>query len=286
MIVFYTTPTQQLRIRLPFKRGKSIIARFADGEIHVQLEQLQQKIKENEIWVIAATPAPADNYMELFLLLDALQHAGAQVNLMLTYCGYARQDKDEIGQGVGARVIANALKNFNIKQTFIVHPHSIQLQKFLPHKAIMPYDLFYPIAHKYDVIVAPDHGAQKLAQHISNECDKPFIIVQKKRIAPDHIAIEKIETNIKKKKILIVDDMICTGSTTMTVAAQLKEKGADSIDLMATHGIFAGDAREQLTQSNINHIYVTNSLRQTYASKKITIIDIAPTIQTLIKDGE
>lgn len=276
MKVFYTTSTQHLRIKLPFDYGKALITRFSDGEIFVEIEE---DVHKKKVWIIAATPAPADNYFELFFLLDALQRAGAQVNLLITYFGYARQDRVGGNEALGAQVISNFLKNFITKKTVAIHVHSKRLHDYLTFENYIPYDLFYPIAQKADIIVAPDFGAKDLAETIGKKCNKQVIVAEKKHPAREQVEIMHITENVKNKKILIVDDMIATGNTIMTVAEKLITQGAHEVNVMATHGIFAGNAQKKLTESNIKNIYVTNTLKQPFAGKKVTVIDISSELE-------
>jgi len=280
MKIFYTTTTQHLRIALPFEYGKAINTRFSDGEIFVKIEE---DVQSRDVWVIAATPTPADNYFELFLLLDALNRSGAHIHLLMTYFGYARQDRVQERESCGAAIIGQFLAQINLTKMVVIHAHSKRLHDYLTFEQYIPYELFYPIAKRAEVIVAPDAGARELATRIGTTCRRPVVVAEKKRIARDQVEILAISGEVTDKKVLIVDDMITTGNTIIQVSNKLDQLGARSIEVMATHGVFAGDANERINESVIEKVYVTNSLNQVFVGKKVEVIDIAPIISCLVE---
>lgn len=281
--VFYTTTTQHLRIRLPFSEGKATISRFADGEIKVSIEE---SVKNKTVWIVAATPAPADNYMELFFLLDALSRAGAQIKLLITYLGYARQDKAKKGEAVGAEVISNFIGLFPIKKIVVLHAHSDQLHQYLKFQNVIPYQLFSPLAAQADVIVAPDFGAEEFARHLAHEEKRELAVIKKQRISDTTVKMVSITGTVKNKTVLLVDDMISTAHTIIEASKLLKKKGAKTITVAATHALFSGDAINKLESSSINKIYITNSLPLPFYGSKTTIMDIRHVCEKIIRKSK
>ncbi|HJZ23563.1 MAG TPA: ribose-phosphate diphosphokinase [Candidatus Babeliales bacterium] len=279
MKAFYTSSTQHLAVQLPFEYGKVLISHFSDGEILVKIEE---NVENQTVWVIAATPTPANNFFELFFLLDALNRAHAKINLLITYFGYARQDKLESNTARGAQLISTIIKQFKTNKIIVVHPHSKLLHEFLTFESVIPYDLFEPIAHNFDVIVAPDSGAKELAEHIGNLCKKSTASLEKIRTGKDQVKIINLDGTVSDKRVLIVDDLIDTGGTIIKASEILKEHGAKEIYVMATHAIFAGNFLEAIEESNIQKVYVTNSLHQKYINKKIEVLNLAPVIKKMI----
>lgn len=280
MIVFFTKATQHLAHALPFAAASYIAKQFSDGQWYVKLES---DVAHKDVWVIAATPAPADNLIELFLLLDALQRAHAKIHLLFTYFGYARQDYPEKGEAAAAQMICTFFNTFDLKKIFILHPHSAHLHEFLSFEALYPYELMCSVARSYGAIAAPDQGAHELVSKVAQICSVKAVYLSK--IRPRHEMVEILEYDgiVPPEKILIIDDIIATGRTVIEVAKKMKELGAKHISVWATHGIFSGNAVQALESSAIDRVYVTNSLEQNHRSTKIEVVSIAPLIELIIK---
>lgn len=254
-------------------QGASSVQRFIDGELSVTIDE---DVAGQEVWVIASTPS-SESIIELLLLLDVLQRMQANVNLLLTYCGYARQDSVRSGHAFGAQVFFNCLQRYALQKTIILHIHNRSLEQLFPFDSLVPVDFFCTYAQQVDYIVAPDNGAWYLATTISALTEKPMIVMNKIR-SGQHIQYLEYSGNVEGKKVLIVDDMIATGETIMHAAMRLKEDGADAIYVAATHGIFCGDALKIVRQTSIEKIYVTNSLVQRQQHPLIEVVDIGPTL--------
>lgn len=279
MIVFYTTTTQHLAHTLPFEQGKYISKQFTDGEWYIKLEH---DVAGKTVWVVAATNAPAEHLIELLLLLDALQRAHAQVKVLFTYFGYARQDQPLNGEASSAQVIARMFGLFDLKKIIILHPHSISLHDYVQFQAVFPDELICTHAQGYDAFAAPDEGANELVHRLAAQCDKEAIFL--KKVRPEQESVEILDYNgmVRAKNILIIDDMIATGNTIIEVAKKLKELGATRVSVWATHGIFSGNAYEAIGKSCIEKVYVTDSLPQKKYSEKIEVVSIALLIEKII----
>ena len=247
------------------------------------------KIKENVsnklVWVIGSTNPPAENILELIFMLEVLRREKAKINLLIPYFGYARQDRIFPGECFSAKVMCDLLKSFRLNRIFVMGMHSARLKKFLNFKNKVPYELFSRIAKDFDAVVAPDKGALFDAGQLSKIAKIPLACMEKRRPKKEKVEIVKIKGDVKNKKVLINDDMISTGSTIIEAARLLKKEGAKEISVLATHGIFAGDAMKRIERSNINAVYVTDTIPQKLKSAKIRVIDIFPHIEKIIRGG-
>jgi ribose-phosphate pyrophosphokinase len=281
-------------IELP--KGSCTFKQFSDGEWSVKIHDT---VKQKEVWVLAQTGAPADNLVQLLLLCDALKQEGASINLLITYFGYARQDRPFKGEPLAAELMCKLIQISMPKRIEVIHLHSPQIcrqgiLKRLPFfsKAIpvnhIPYEFFYGCIQNADVIVSPDKGAGPLAQHIAKQGNKELVMFEKYRPEPEKLIL-KMVGEVRGKRVLIVDDMITTGGTVITAAEQLFEQGATSVRVAATHGVFSGDALARLNESRIEQIQVTNTLVQTQSPEitvpKVRVIDISPFIRAIIDKG-
>lgn len=275
MILFNTRSTDRLAQQLDLPRGACTIKNFSDGEIYVKINE---DVAGKDVCILAATPAPADNYFEMFLLLNALQRAQARISLLFTYFGYARQDKAQPGEALGSEVISTFLKTFTIKKISIIHAHSTRFHELLDFEDITPYEPFCAVArtHHLSVIVAPDRGATSRVEQVAERCGTQAAFVSKTRSVTEQVDVIALNGDVEGKNVLIVDDMITTGSTILHVAAFLKEHGARDIYVCAAHGVFAPGTREKLQNAEtIKKIYVTDTLPQQPPTDKIDIIPIA-----------
>lgn len=278
MILFSTTATAPIAKNIVMPKGACTIKRFSDGEIFVRIDE---EVKNKEVWVVAGTQAPAENLIELFLLLDALKQAGAIIHLFITYFSYARQIEPLAREAHSAELIGSILSTFDLKRCFILHPHSQLLHTYLSYTDMYPLDFFCTAAQPFDAIVAPDRGARVLAEQIAEHCNKPAIHLEKTRPAHEQVKIVAVNGDVTGKRLIIVDDMIATGRTLVHAAEELIKMGAESVAAAATHGIFSNNAYEYIDTSILETVVVTNSIA-TRESKKVKIIDISPDIQNTI----
>jgi len=277
MKLFFTSSTQHLKQQFHGLFGSYTLKKFSDGEWYVHIID---DVAQQNVLVIAATNTPADNYIELLLLLDALQRAGAYITLVFMYYGYARQDRiQQPGEALSAQVLAYGFKQFTIKNIIILHVHSELLHNFLNFRNYIPYDYFYTCAQDSDIIVAPDKGAYTLATVIADKLGREALFLQKTHPHQEESVVTLINGNVAGKNVLLVDDMISTAGTIIHASTLLKEQGALRINIAVTHGIFAHDALEKLQQSSIETIYITNSLSQPVLIPKIKVVTIIPWLE-------
>ncbi len=280
MIVFFTRSAQHLSVNSNFPIGSYTVKQFSDGELYLKLEQ---HVSKQEVWVVTSTQPPAENLLELFFLLDALTTAGAQkINLFFSYFAYARQAHPLPGEARSTHLISEFLQKFPINNISIMHVHAaFTLHSFLNFTDIIPMDFFCRAGQTYDVIAAPDQGAAEFAKKVSQQCHKEFVFLQKKRPKHEAVIIESVVGNVEGKKVLLVDDIIATGSTIIEAARSLLNAGALEVSAAATHGIFANDAYQKLQKGGLKKIYVTNSFKQ-QEKNNVEVYDIAHILEKVL----
>ncbi len=280
MTLFYTNSVKYLADKIKIKKGNFLLKKFSDGEIYVKI---LDEVKNKQVWVLASTNPPADNLLELIFLLDALKREKAKINLIITYFGYARQDRILKKEAFTSKLICDWLSNFNLNKIYVIHLHSQRLKNFLKYENLIPVELFSPVLKKAEVVVAPDKGALELVKKISGKYDVPYAYMEKFRPSQEEAKIMKLHGSVKNKKTIIIDDLVSTGGTILAAGKKLKQAGAKEISALATHGIFAGDAMREIEKSPIKKIYVTNSLLQKYRPAKIKVIELRKFIEKIIK---
>jgi ribose-phosphate pyrophosphokinase len=278
MMLFSVPELAYLADKIDLQKGACTIKHFSDGELFVRIDE---PVQGKDVWVLAATNPPGDNLITVLLLLDALQRSGARINLLLTYFGYARQDRTQKGESLAGKVMADILALFAIERIKVIHMHSARMRDYLDFDNCIPLDLFAIPAGDADVVVAPDKGAHELARLVSKAAGIEAVYITKKRPHQEEVEIVEIDGNVQGKRVLVVDDMITTGNTVIQAAQALLENGATSVSVCATHGVFSPGAYQALAQSPITQVYVTNTLPQKEEGA-IIVLDSASYIHTLL----
>jgi ribose-phosphate pyrophosphokinase len=267
-----------------FSVEKYVLNKFCDGDFYLRVNT---DVENEDVFIITNTISPSQNILELTFLLDALSRLNVKINIFFTYFAYARQDRVmRQGEALSAEVVSRFIRLFNINKIYILHPHSDRLFQFLDFKPIIPFDFFNQVAEKYDVIASPDVGGVPVVQRVAKSNNCKFVYFQKKRFGPDRVGINVLKNNenvdIEGKKILIIDDMVTTGSTAIKAAQVLVDHGASSVSVAATHPVFCDNAKLDLQNSLIQKIYITDSIKKEELTSKFEVYSIIPIIQSLI----
>lgn len=269
------------------------ISRFSCGEIYARSEE---NVRGAVTYVIqtCGTYTVNENLMELFLLIDALRRSSVkQVNVVIPYYGYSRQDKKSAPrEPISAKLVADLLITAGTNRIVTIDLHSDQIQGFfnvpLDHLTALPLLAKYLKGRDLNntVVVAPDTGRVKTAKKLADRIGLPIAVLHKTRPEHNQTEITNIVGEIKNKKIIIVDDMIDTaGSVTNGVEALIKNGALPGITIVATHGVFSGPAPQKLNNKNIAEVVVTNSIPMTPERRfpQLKIISAAPLLAEAIK---
>ena len=244
---------------------KTTVTRFADGEIFVRIDE---NIRGQDVFIVQPTNPPAENVLELLLLIDAARRASAaRITCVMPYYGYSRQDrKDQPRVAIGAKLMANMIEAAGADRVLGIDFHQHQLQGFFD----VPVDHLYAapvlMAHYrkkqlHDpVIVAPDVGSAKMARGFAKRLNGTLAIIDKRRPSPNVSEVLNVVGEVEGKDCLIPDDMIDTAGTVTEAARALKNLGARDIYVCATHALLSGPAVERLQAAPIVEVAVTDSV--------------------------
>lgn len=244
----------------------SEVVRFPDGELRPVVGGAQG----GDVYVLQPTgPAVNDHLVELLLLLDACRRGGARtLTAVVPYFGYARQDRRGLaGEAVGARVVADALASAGVDRLVVVDPHTSALEAM----CAMPVEMLTAVpvlagvlaqeTPDTTVVVAPDLGAVKLAEHYARLLRRPVAVVRKRRVTGERVHAEELAGDVAGRPVVIVDDMISTGGTIEAAVRVLRAAGATSdITVAATHGPLVAAAHERLGRLSLRRLLVTDTL--------------------------
>jgi len=244
---------------------RATVTRFADGEIFVRIDE---NIRGQDVFILQPTNAPAENVMELLLLIDAARRASAaRITCVMPYYGYSRQDrKDQPRVAIGAKLMANMIEAAGADRVLGIDFHQHQLQGFFD----VPVDHLYArpvfVAHyrkknlHEPVIVAPDVGSAKMARGFAKQLNATLAIIDKRRTGPNVSEVVNVVGEVEGRDCLMPDDMIDTAGTVTEAARALKELGARDIYVCATHALLSGPARTRLEAAPIVEVAVTDTI--------------------------
>ena len=245
--------------------AKATCSRFADGEIFVRIDE---NIRGADVFIVQPTNPPAENIMELLLLIDAVRRASAaRVTCVMPYYGYSRQDrKDQPRVAIGAKLVANMIQAAGADRVLGIDFHQHALQGFFD----VPVDHLYAapvLVNHYRrkglrdlVVVAPDVGSAKMARGFAKRLDGSFAIIDKRRPKANVAEVLNVVGEVEGKDCIIPDDMIDTAGTVTEAARALKNLGARDIYVCATHALLSGPAVERLSEAPIVEVTVTDTV--------------------------
>ena len=264
--------------------GEISIRTFSDGEIWVKYEE---NIRGCDVFLIQSTNGPSENIIELALMIDAAVRASADtVTVVIPYFGYGRQDrKDQPRVPISSRVMIDLLTSMGVNRIITLDLHSTQIQGF----AKVPFDNLYSRSVLYEAIknenldekntavLAPDMGSVKMSQSYAKNLGMHFALIDKRRFAPNKAEVSHLIGNLENLDVLIIDDMIDTAGTTINAARSAKEQGANSVIVVATHGVLSGSAIKRISESDIKKVIITDTIAVPEEKKidKIKIVSVA-----------
>lgn len=258
------------------------VTRFSDGEIFVQINE---NIRGMDVFIIQSTNPPAENLMELLIMIDAALRASAQrITAVIPYFGYARQDRKEQPRvPITAKLVANLISTAGANRVLTLDLHASQIQGFFD----IPLDHLYSnrVFNRYfldlkikdPVIISPDLGSVRMVRSFAKALDATLAIVDKRRPSPNQSEILNIVGEVAGKVAIIRDDMVDTAGTLTQAAEALKEQGAEEIYACCTHAVLSGKALELIEKSRLKKLVVadTISTENKKLPKKIEVLSLA-----------
>lgn len=242
------------------------VKRFADGEVQINIDE---SVRGHHIFVIQSTNKPVnENYMELFIMIDALKRASAKsINVVMPYYGYSRQDRKAAArQPISAKLMADLLQTAGADRVLCMDLHADQIQGFFD----IPIDNFraLPILAEYFdeknledvVVISPDHGGTTRARRLAEALNAPIAIIDKRRPRPNVAQVMNLIGEVKDKNAIIIDDMVDTAGTLVAAVNVLIEKGAKNVYCCCTHPILSDPAVERISGSALKEFVTTNTI--------------------------
>jgi ribose-phosphate pyrophosphokinase len=277
---------------LRLARNQAVVTRFKDGEAYVQI---QENVRGADVFVIQPTSRPVDEHlMELLLMIDALKRASARrITAVVPYYGYGRQDrKDKPRAPISAKLVADLLTTAGADRALIIDPHAPQIQGFfnIPVDPLFASPVLVDYFKKLNLpnltVVSPDAGGVERARFFAKKMDSALAIVDKRRVEANVAEIMHVIGDVKGRTCLVIDDLIDTAGTLVKTASALLESGASEVFACCSHPVFSGPAVENIAQSCIKEVVVTDTIPLTEDARKepkITVRSVAGLIGRAIQ---
>lgn len=268
--------------------GKMQTTFFADGEFEVCYEEI---VRGRDVFLVQSTFAPADNFMELLLMIDAAKRASAKsINAVIPYFGWARQDrKDKPRVSIGAKLVADILGVTGIDRLITLDLHADQEQGFfnVPVDHLYASSIFLPYVKSLNLenlcIATPDVGGSKRANTYAKYLDCPLVLCNKQRKKANEVATMQIIGEVEGMDVVLVDDMVDTAGTIAKAANLMLENGANSVRAIATHCIMSGPADERIENSALTEIVFTDTIPYKGTCSKVKQISCSKLVADTIR---
>lgn len=275
--------------------SKAGTERFSDGEFNFSI---QENVRGHDVFIVQPTCPPSDQHlMELLIMIDAFIRASAErVTAVIPYFGYARSDKkDRPRVPIAAKLVANLITKAGAQRVLTVDLHASQIQGFfdipVDHLYAAPVVVDYFNAHRIEnlIVVAPDTGGAERARAYAKRLNAGLALCDKRRERANEADVMNIVGDVRGKNCLIIDDMCDTGGTICKVADALHKAGANEISACFTHGVLSGNAAENIANSHLKKVIVTNTVPANEKTQvlvdagQIEVLSVAPLLASAIR---
>jgi ribose-phosphate pyrophosphokinase len=260
--------------------GKVAITVFSDGEFQTSFEE---NIRGRDVFIVQSTFPPADNLLELLMLIDAARRASAKrIVAVIPYFGLARQDrKDKPRVSVASKLIANLLTAAGVQRIITIDLHADQIQAFfdVPVDHIYASSIFTPHIENLNlpdlIMASPDTGGTRRAAAYAKYLNTGFVICYKQRSKPNEVENMELIGDVKGKNVVLIDDIIDTAGSITRAGDLIMKRGANSVRAFCTHPVFSGEAYERIEKSAFEEVVVTDTIPIKQESSKIKVVSTA-----------
>ena len=260
--------------------GQLTISKFSDGEMSPSFDE---SVRGCTIFFIQSTMPSADNLMELCLMIDAAKRASAyKVVAVVPYYGYARQDrKDKPRVSIAAKLVANILTSAGADRIMTCDLHAGQIQGFfdIPLDHLNGSAIFVPYLKSLElpdlIFAAPDVGGVGRARSYAKHFEVEMVVCDKHRKRANEVASMQVIGEVEGKDVVLVDDLIDTAGTMCKAAEILMDKGAKSVRAVVTHGVLSGKAYDNIANSVLEELVITDTIPMTQQSDKIKVLSVS-----------
>jgi ribose-phosphate pyrophosphokinase len=263
---------------------------FSDGEMQ---PVINESVRGSYVFFVQSGFSPAENLMELLLLIDAAKRASAgYITAVIPYFGYARQDrKDKPRVPISAKLVAELIQTAGANRVMTMDLHSDQIQGFfdIPFDHLKSEAIYIPYLQEQDlsntIFASPDVGGVKRARAYSKFFETDLVICNKIRVRANEVAGITVIGDVTGADVVLVDDIVDTAGTLCAAADMMMEKGAKSVRAICAHPILSGKAYENIEKSALTELIVCDTLPVKQVTDKIKVLSSAKLFARAIRNA-
>jgi ribose-phosphate pyrophosphokinase len=256
------------------------VEKFSDGELFVKFNE---SVRGQVVFLIGKINMPYENFFELLMTIDAARRSSAkEVILLIPYLPHSRQERRD-GQrtAISSRMVADMIQLMGADRIITLDLHTNAIEGFykIPVDPLSSHRLFLDhiqnLNLKDQCLCSPDFGGIKRIKQYKKDLNVPMVVINKERLKPNAVSSMEIIGDVKGKSVIIIDDLVDTAGTLCKAADLLKNQGATSVRAYCTHGVLSGQALENIDRSQIERIYISDTVVESITHPKIEVISCA-----------
>ena len=289
--IFSGTESKELAEKIAYSYGKPLgslsIKRFSDGEISVRFNE---SVRGSYVFIVQSTNPPADNTMELLMMVDAARRASAAyITVVIPYYGYARQDrKDKPRVAIAAKLMANLISAAGANRIMTCDLHADQIQGFfdIPVDHMDGSFIFIPYLRSLGLnlmCASPDVGGVKRTRSFASFLETDMVVIDKHRKRANEVESMQLIGDVDGWDVVLIDDLIDTGGTLCKASRLLKDRGAKSVRALCTHPVLSGNAYENIRTSTLEELVVTDTIPLKQELEMIKVLSVSDLFATAIR---
>ena len=291
-MIFPGRATRYLAEKIALRYGATLgnieVTTYSDGEFQPSFEE---NIRGRDVFLVQSTFPPADNLLELLMLVDAARRASAKrIVAVIPYFGYARQDrKDKPRVSIASKMVANLLTAAGVQRIITIDLHADQIQGFfdVPLDHVFASTIFVPYIKQMNLpnlmMASPDTGGTRRAAAYAKFLNTGFVICYKQRSKPNEIGKTELVGDVKGKDVVLIDDIIDTAGSITKAGNLIMDKGANSVRAICTHPVFSGEAYQRIRESKFEEVITTDTLPLREDCDKIKVLSTADLFAEVIR---
>lgn len=281
--------SEKIAQQLGMKLCRTVVEKFSDGELFVKFDE---SVRGSVLFLIAKIHMPYENFFELLMTVDAARRSSArEVILVIPYLPHSRQERREgLRTAISSRMVADMIQVMGADRMITLDLHTNAIEGFykIPVDPLSSMKLFLDHIRRQDLpdlcLCSPDFGGIKRIKQYKKNLNAEMVVINKERLKANAVASMEIIGDVRGKNVIIVDDLVDTAGTLCAAADLLISHGAKSVRAYCTHGILSGRALENIQQSRIEKLYISDTVIEQINHPKIEIVSCAPILANAIEN--
>ncbi|MBS1553319.1 MAG: ribose-phosphate diphosphokinase [Bacteroidetes bacterium] len=291
-IRLYATSTarllgEEIARQLGYPLHQTHVEKFSDDELFVRFNE---SVRGQVVILIGKIHMPYENFFELLMTVDAARRSSAkEVILVIPYLPHSRQERRD-GQrtAISSRIVADMIQFMGADRIVTLDLHTNAIEGFykIPVDPLSSLRLFLDHIKQSNsdnlCLCSPDFGGIKRVKQYKKKLDADLVVMNKERLKANAVSSMEIIGEVSNKNVIIIDDLVDTAGTLCKAADVLMEHGARSVKAYCTHGILSGRALENLNQSKMEKLFISNSVIEHISHPKIEVLSCAGILATAL----